>query len=107
MSSKTIRHAIMNTLEDLTQANFQKFCHHLLDRRQEPCVRRNRVEGKSFLDITDVLVSTFTETGAARVVREILGDIGCNEEARAFGETVCSLPCVAMLYSDCAVCQCK
>ncbi|XP_070768301.1 apoptosis-associated speck-like protein containing a CARD [Enoplosus armatus] len=72
MSPRTIRMALANTLEDLTKQNFDKFCHQLLDRRGEPRVRRNRVENKNFLDITDVLVSTFTESGALQVAVELL-----------------------------------
>lgn len=84
--SRTIRMALVETLEDLSKQNFEKFCHQLLDRRQEPRVRRNRVEGKNYLDITDVLVSTFTEAGALRVAEEILRQIGCNDEAQSLGE---------------------
>lgn len=77
-------------LEDLSEQNFKKFCAQLQDRREEPRVRRNRVEGKNFLDITDVLVSTFTEEGAVRVATEILRQIDCNREAEELGET-CTL----------------
>ncbi|GAA6220462.1 apoptosis-associated speck-like protein containing a CARD [Lates japonicus] len=81
MAPKTIKNALKDTLEDLSQQNFKKFCSHLLDRREEPRVKRNRVEGKDFLDVTDVLVSTFTETGALRVAVELLKQIECTEEA--------------------------
>ncbi|KAF3692258.1 Apoptosis-associated speck-like protein containing a CARD PYD and CARD domain-containing protein [Channa argus] len=81
--SKTIKLAIADTLEDLSKQDFEKFCHQLLDRREEPRVRRCRVEGKNFLDITDVLVSTFTEAGALRVALEILRRIDCNHEAQS------------------------
>lgn len=83
---KTIRMALVETLEDLSRQNFEKFCHQLLDRRQEPRVRRSRVEGKNYLDITDVLVSTFTEAGALQVAEQLLRQIGCNEEAQSLGE---------------------
>ncbi|KAK2909892.1 hypothetical protein Q8A73_007607 [Channa argus] len=83
--SKTIKLAIADTLEDLSKQDFEKFCHQLLDRREEPRVRRCRVEGKNFLDITDVLVSTFTEAGALRVALEILRRIDCNHEAQSLG----------------------
>lgn len=73
-------------LEDLKKQDFEKFCHRLVDRREEPHVRRNRVEGKNFLEIADVLVSTFTEPGALKITLEILRDIDCNEDATRLGE---------------------
>ncbi|XP_051261732.1 apoptosis-associated speck-like protein containing a CARD isoform X2 [Dicentrarchus labrax] len=86
MPPKTIRTALAEMLEDLSKKDLEKFCHQLLDRREEPRVRRNRVEGKSFLDIVDVLVSTFTERVALQVAVDILTQIDCNEAARALGE---------------------
>uniref|UniRef100_A0A3Q3FSC7 Pyrin domain-containing protein n=1 Tax=Labrus bergylta TaxID=56723 RepID=A0A3Q3FSC7_9LABR len=86
MPRKTIKMALSDTLENLSQQNFAKFCHRLLDRRNEPRVRRNRVEGKSYLDVVDVLVSTFTESGGRNVAVEILRQIGCSEEAEELGE---------------------
>ncbi|KAM3615252.1 uncharacterized protein V6R79_025539 [Siganus canaliculatus] len=85
MSSKTITMVLAEALEDLSAQNFERFCHQLLDRRDEPRVRRSRVEGKSRLEIVNVLVSTFTESGARQVAQEILTEIDCNEEAREFG----------------------
>uniref|UniRef100_UPI0037E70BC5 apoptosis-associated speck-like protein containing a CARD n=1 Tax=Semicossyphus pulcher TaxID=241346 RepID=UPI0037E70BC5 len=81
MPTKTIRKALLDTLEDLSKENFERFRHQLLDRRKEPRVRRNRVEDKNVLDIVDVLVSTFTESGGLKVAVETLKQIGCNEEA--------------------------
>ncbi|XP_044064228.1 uncharacterized protein LOC122881737 [Siniperca chuatsi] len=78
----TIKRAIAEALEDLSENNFLKFCHHLRDRREEPRVRRRAVEGKSFLQITDLLVSTFTEPKALQVTLELLKQINGNEEAR-------------------------
>ncbi|CAK6958904.1 apoptosis-associated speck-like protein containing a CARD isoform X2 [Scomber scombrus] len=77
-------------LSDLKKQDFEKFCHRLLDRREEPRVRRNQVEGKSLLEITDVLVSTFTEQRALDVAVEILKQIGCNQAARELGYSVLS-----------------
>uniref|UniRef100_A0A3B4XJ80 Pyrin domain-containing protein n=1 Tax=Seriola lalandi dorsalis TaxID=1841481 RepID=A0A3B4XJ80_SERLL len=72
---KTVRIIIAETLEDLSKAKFDKFVHHLLDRREDPRVKCNSVEGKDYLGVTDVLVSTYTETGAPRVVCELLREI--------------------------------
>ncbi|KAK5614060.1 hypothetical protein CRENBAI_011778 [Crenichthys baileyi] len=81
MPRRSIKLLLADTLEDLSNQNFEKFCYDLLDRRQEPRVRRCRVEGKKRLEIVDVLVSTFTEKGSVGVTEEILREIGCNREA--------------------------
>ena len=73
-------------LEDLKPEDLKKFCTRLVDRRKEPRVRRNRVEGKDFLDVADVLVSTFTEQGALAVADEVLKDIGCSNDAENLGK---------------------
>nr|UBR18736.1 apoptosis-associated speck-like protein containing a CARD [Lateolabrax maculatus]WJN24708.1 ASC [Lateolabrax maculatus] len=86
MTSKTIKKALADTLEDLSKEDFAKFRHALLDRREEPRVRRNRVEGKNYLDITDVLVSAFTEAGALDVAAGLLRQIGCSQEADRLDE---------------------
>lgn len=77
----TIKHAIGNTLEDLRKNCFLKFCHQLRDRREEPRVRCSEVEDKTVLEITDLLVSTFTEPKALQVTLDILRQINCNNEA--------------------------
>ncbi len=101
MPPHTIKTALADTLEDLSKEDFDKFCHRLLDRRDEPRVKRNRVEDKTRLQIVDVLVSTFTESGALQVTLEILGQIGCSEEAQALGKfTKCVRLCTTvLLYS--------
>uniref|UniRef100_A0A665TT61 Pyrin domain-containing protein n=1 Tax=Echeneis naucrates TaxID=173247 RepID=A0A665TT61_ECHNA len=78
---------LAETLADLSKDNFDHFVEQLLDRREEPRVRRNRVEGKSYLEVTTVLVSAFTESGAPQVVLELLRGIRCNSEADRLGET--------------------
>uniref|UniRef100_A0A3Q3XAE4 Pyrin domain-containing protein n=1 Tax=Mola mola TaxID=94237 RepID=A0A3Q3XAE4_MOLML len=92
MAPKTIKNALLDTLEDLTEQDFNKFCHQLLDRREEPRVTRRRVEGKDRLDVVDVLVSTFTEHGALNVAVEVLTQIACNQEAHTLGEATGVLP---------------
>ncbi|XP_073341147.1 apoptosis-associated speck-like protein containing a CARD [Pagrus major] len=83
MRPNTIRRALADTLEDLSERNFEKFRHEILDRREEPRIRRNRLEGKGYLDVVDVLVSTFTEAKALQVAVETLRQIDCNEDAEA------------------------
>lgn len=86
MAPKTIKRLIADTLEDLAPTNLEKFVCQLRDRREEPRVPRSKVEGKSFLIITDTLVSLFCERGALRVTLETLRDIDCNEDADRLGE---------------------
>lgn len=95
MPPNTIRKALADTLEDLSKRNFEKFCHELLDRRDEPRIRRNRLEGKNYLDVVDVLVCTFTESKALQVTVETLRQIDCNEDADALGE----IPVYSTVYT--------
>uniref|UniRef100_A0A8D0CW91 Pyrin domain-containing protein n=1 Tax=Sander lucioperca TaxID=283035 RepID=A0A8D0CW91_SANLU len=85
MVHTTIKQALRNTLQDLSREDFLELCHQLKDRREEPRVRYRDVENKSVLQITDLLVSTFTERGALPVALGILKQINCNQEA----ETLC------------------
>uniref|UniRef100_A0A3Q3LRV8 Pyrin domain-containing protein n=1 Tax=Labrus bergylta TaxID=56723 RepID=A0A3Q3LRV8_9LABR len=85
MAPKTKKAALADMLENLSESNFDKFCSHLLDRREEPRVRRRQVEGKNFLQIADVLVSTFTEAGAVKVAVELLGCANCGQEVEELG----------------------
>ncbi|XP_070683727.1 lysozyme g-like [Pempheris klunzingeri] len=78
MPPKNARQALNDTLEDLTLEQLQKFCYAVLDRKEEPRVRRQAVEGKNCVDIADVLISTYTEAGAVEVALETLEEIGCN-----------------------------
>ncbi|XP_077950899.1 apoptosis-associated speck-like protein containing a CARD [Gasterosteus aculeatus] len=81
MTARSIRVTLADMLDDLPGKNFDDFVDQLLDCGEEPRVRRNRVEGKSRLEVVDVLVSTFTETGAVRVSVEVLKQINCHEQA--------------------------
>ncbi|XP_041649584.1 apoptosis-associated speck-like protein containing a CARD [Cheilinus undulatus] len=82
MAPKTIKAAIADALENLSEENFKKFCTRLLDRREEPRVRRRQVEGKTYLEITDLLVSTFTEAKALQVTVDLLKEAKCGNDAK-------------------------
>uniref|UniRef100_A0A665TKC4 PYD and CARD domain containing n=1 Tax=Echeneis naucrates TaxID=173247 RepID=A0A665TKC4_ECHNA len=86
MAPKTTKAAIKDSLANLSQDKFAEFVEQLLDRREPPKVRRSEVEGKSRLAVTNLLVSTFTESKAPQVVQEILRDIGCSDEADELGK---------------------
>lgn len=81
MAATTIKRLICDALEDLSQLNLEKFIHQLLDRREEPRIPRSKVEGKNFMVVTDVIVSTFREDKGLLVTIETLKKIKCNEEA--------------------------
>ncbi|KAL7393678.1 hypothetical protein ABVT39_014308 [Epinephelus coioides] len=83
---RSIRMVLADMLEDLSKENFDKFCRQLLDCTEGPRVRRNRVEGKNYLDIADVLVTTYTESRAVGVAETLLREIGCNEDAERLAE---------------------
>lgn len=88
MAPKTKRKCIADALEDLEPEHLEKFRRQLLDRREEPRVRRAMVKDKSFLDIASVLVSTFTEDGAVKVTEELLKEIGCHDVAKDLGKYI-------------------
>ncbi|XP_008322261.1 apoptosis-associated speck-like protein containing a CARD [Cynoglossus semilaevis] len=98
-SACTITEAIADILEDLSEQNFEKFRHLLLDRRTNPRIKRGRVEGKNFLGVTEVMVSTFTEDGALTVTEELLRKIGLNAEANHLVEDTKNLS-VGKVFSD-------
>ncbi|XP_073334845.1 lysozyme g-like [Pagrus major] len=78
MPPKTAKSLIKDTLEDLSRDDFKAFCSEILDRRDEPRIRKSAVEDKSRLEVVDVLVKTFTESKAVEVVVKMLENIGCN-----------------------------
>ncbi|XP_047455821.1 apoptosis-associated speck-like protein containing a CARD [Mugil cephalus] len=86
MPPKSIKAALLDALEDLSQDNFKKFVEKLLDRRDEPRVKRSKVEGKDRIDVTNVLVSTFTEAGALPVTVDILKIIDCADIAESLAK---------------------
>ncbi|XP_022617284.1 uncharacterized protein LOC111233688 [Seriola dumerili] len=81
MAPKTKKALVRETLGHLKKAQFEAFVEVLLDRREEPRVKCSDVEGQGYLQVTNVLVSTFTERKAPQVVADILREIGCEEEA--------------------------
>lgn len=90
MPFKTIKAAIRNALENLGKEDLANFRSHLVDIREEPRVPKSKVEEKGYREITDVLVSTYCEDGAARVTLDLLKGIRCFDDARKLGE-VCNI----------------
>lgn len=88
MAPKTKRKCIADALEDLEPEQLEKFRHQLLDRKRESRVRRAMVKDKNYMDLADVLVSTFTEDGAVKVTEELLKEIGCHGAAKDLGKYI-------------------
>ncbi|XP_018520710.1 lysozyme g isoform X1 [Lates calcarifer] len=88
MSTKTVKSALRDMLEDLDEKQRKKFCAAILDRREEPRVRRAALENKDIVDITDALVTHFTESGAKEVALQTLREIGCNAQRESFAKDV-------------------
>ncbi|XP_035810657.1 apoptosis-associated speck-like protein containing a CARD isoform X2 [Amphiprion ocellaris] len=86
MAGKPVRSAMMGALQNLTDADLKRFIRELLARKDKPRVPRNKVEGKDYMDVADVVVSTFTEKHAVTVAAEILNSIGCSDEAETLVE---------------------
>nr|XP_057909283.1 apoptosis-associated speck-like protein containing a CARD isoform X1 [Doryrhamphus excisus] len=78
--------AVCASLENLSKSNFEKFRQALVDRPGERKVPLSKVEDKNQLEVTNVLVSTFTDAGAPAVTAELLRDIGCFNEAQNLDE---------------------
>ncbi|KAM4568387.1 apoptosis-associated speck-like protein containing a CARD isoform 2-T2 [Fundulus diaphanus] len=70
---------LRDILEDLRDADFQKFRVELLERKDG--VKTSQVEGKGFLDVADVMVSVYTEKKVLLVADEILREIRCVDAA--------------------------
>ncbi|KAM6936159.1 apoptosis-associated speck-like protein containing a CARD isoform 1-T1 [Lycodopsis pacificus] len=81
MAPKTAKQLIKGALANLSKDNFEQFRDELLNREEEPRVKRNQVEDKNIIAVADVLISTFTETRALAVVVELLKEIDCNHDA--------------------------
>ncbi|XP_037128895.1 apoptosis-associated speck-like protein containing a CARD isoform X2 [Syngnathus acus] len=78
----TKKDIVKDALEDLSKINFKKFCDALVDRRGDRKVAKNKVQDKDFMDVTNVLVSSFTEDETPAVVIELLKSIKCFDEAK-------------------------
>ncbi|KAM3873025.1 apoptosis-associated speck-like protein containing a CARD [Diretmus argenteus] len=82
-----MKRMISHMLEDLKEEKLKRFRDELRDREREgePKVRRTDLQGNDCYDTAEVLVSTFTASGALRVTLELLRLIGCNQEADKLG----------------------
>ncbi|XP_028443893.1 uncharacterized protein LOC114561923 isoform X2 [Perca flavescens] len=88
MARKTNKEALKNALQDLSKDKFSEFCHRLRDRRGSPRVSYSDVEDKNVLQITDLMVSFFTESNVLQVARVLLRQINCNQEAETLSPEI-------------------
>ncbi|XP_037532470.1 apoptosis-associated speck-like protein containing a CARD [Nematolebias whitei] len=89
MAPQTPKRLLSNVLEDLTKSDMEKFRHELQDRRSGTRrVRRNQLEGKSILEVSDVMIQVFTEKEALKMAVDILRDIGCCQDADVLAEQI-------------------
>ncbi|XP_036414727.1 caspase-4-like [Colossoma macropomum] len=79
--SKSARDVLLEGLDDLTDEQFKRFTDKLIDSRLEPRVRRGAVEKKDRLDVTRIMIDTYTEKRALGVAGDLLKAIGCNQPA--------------------------
>ncbi|XP_030015112.1 apoptosis-associated speck-like protein containing a CARD [Sphaeramia orbicularis] len=85
MAPKSIRKAISDAFDGLVDEDLERFCFQLLDRKGKR-VPESWVMGKSRARITAVLVRTYTEKGALKVVLESLRELGFNQNAKELVE---------------------
>ncbi|XP_041843855.1 uncharacterized protein LOC121641650 isoform X2 [Melanotaenia boesemani] len=86
MPPKSIRECLDGILGSLSQENFDRFVHKLVQRQQEPRVLLNKVEGKRDWEVVEVMIQTFTENTAVDVAMELLEEIDLTSEAEELGK---------------------
>ncbi|XDV40722.1 hypothetical protein PO909_009744 [Leuciscus waleckii] len=96
--AKNIKQELENIFEDLGEENLRKFKIKLRDRTEEPRVRQATIDKiKDALDLSDVMVNTFTSTGAVPVTLEVLKAIKANKLAEELRENTGDAPVVPQL----------
>ncbi|KAK7886431.1 hypothetical protein WMY93_026052 [Mugilogobius chulae] len=73
---------LLNVLEDLGDSDLKKFKYSLNVSDEEPHFGAGEVEDKSRVELSKLIVSRCTRTGAPHRTVQTLRAIGCNEEAR-------------------------
>ncbi|XP_026083885.1 caspase-1-like [Carassius auratus] len=80
--AKSVKAHLEDTFNDLGKDELKNFKSKLCDRKKDHGIRRGRLEKVTdAIDLADLMVNTFTSTGAVPVTIEILEMIGCNEQA--------------------------
>ncbi|XP_056141788.1 apoptosis-associated speck-like protein containing a CARD isoform X2 [Lampris incognitus] len=81
MPPKTVKSTLLDAFEELDDSQMLKFCDRLLDRQDEPRVKRSAIQNSDRITVTNAMVSVFTERRAVRVAVEVLRDCSYNELA--------------------------
>ncbi|KAM6952838.1 caspase recruitment domain-containing protein 8-like isoform 2-T3 [Lycodopsis pacificus] len=81
MESKTVRHALRDTLERLSRSELRTFYIQVVRHTQQPWTEFRAFSGQDPTDIADFMVSAFTVLGALTVAVETLTRMGYMDEA--------------------------
>lgn len=82
MALKSIRSEILHTLSDLMDNDLDRFLYQLWNTAEEPRIMASEVERKTRVQISQLLVSRCTESGALDRTLRTLREIGCNDQAQ-------------------------
>ncbi|XP_043116784.1 apoptosis-associated speck-like protein containing a CARD [Puntigrus tetrazona] len=86
--AKSVKDHLQDIFDDLGAGGQKKFKSKLLDWKSEPRVRRAAIEKiEDSIDLAELMVNTFTTSGAVAVTIDILRAIGCNEQANDLTES--------------------
>lgn len=85
MAFQTLTHALVNTLEELEQSSFGKFCYQLLQHSDPPQVPYSVLVEWDPVQVTELLISTYCYNGALPETVDILRQIGCGDKAHRLG----------------------
>ncbi|KAK5865905.1 hypothetical protein PBY51_020137 [Eleginops maclovinus] len=85
---RTVTCALKDMLYSLSKMQMEEFSSALLDRKEEPSVKRKDLEDKSRVEVADVLVTIFTESRAIQVALQTLDDIKCNAQREKLAKEV-------------------
>ncbi|XP_050928185.1 NACHT, LRR and PYD domains-containing protein 1b allele 5 isoform X2 [Lates calcarifer] len=86
MAFQTLTHALVNTLEELEQSSFGKFCYQLLQHSDPPQVPYSVLVEWDPVQVTELLISTYCYNGALPETVDILRQIGCGDKAHRLVE---------------------
>uniref|UniRef100_A0A3B3D2U9 NACHT, LRR and PYD domains-containing protein 1b allele 5-like n=1 Tax=Oryzias melastigma TaxID=30732 RepID=A0A3B3D2U9_ORYME len=77
---------------EMQLAMFKEFTDSLLDREGEPRVYKNQIEGKDYMEVTNVMVNVFSEKNVLSVAAEVLRDANLEGLADELGESAAAPP---------------
>lgn len=85
--AKSTKEHLEDTFNDLGTEELKRFKNKLCDRKKGAGIRKAQIEKVAdAIDLADLMVRTFTSTGAVPAAIEILEAIGCNEQAAELKE---------------------